>query len=169
MKKLFLILLLIFIPLCAFTQETVVIDTPYDREISLDIPQDKDAIVDLLVEVSGLYWAERYDFKSYSKIKDSNEIKLLNQIDYLKIGLTDSNKVIVDLNEQIMLTEKLLDQKLKPTPVSLGVSVGTGIVLSDPITFTVTGTPYMLFFDVFTLGLTVGYPLQVGINLGILF
>ena len=165
-KSLFFAFLLFIFSLPLIAQETVVIDTPYNKEISIDIPKDKKEMKELLIEVSELYWGERYDLEQ--KLKD--EEKLLAKIEELKQRLKESNQTIENLKVELKKTQDLLEEKVKPTPLKWGININGGAMFYDSDTLlTFRGHPYILLFEAVSLGVELGYPLQFSLSFGIQF
>jgi hypothetical protein len=165
-KVLSIFLLLLFLSFPLIAQETVVLNTPYDKEISIDIPKDKKEMKDLIIEVAELYWGERYDLEK--KLED--EKKLLKKIEELKERLKESNQTIENLKVELKKTQDLLEEKVKPTPFKWGININGGAMFYDSNTLlTFRGQPYILLFEAVSIGVDLGYPLQISLSFGIQF
>lgn len=159
MKKLLLITLLFVIPLSLFASEEVVLNTPFDDEISIEIPESKDEMEQLIIDVAELYWGERYDLER----SQEHVARLEKDIDKL-------NKQIDNLKEKLAETEKLLDEKVKPDVFRWGINVSGGIMLpTNGQTFTMSALPYIQLFETVNIGIEIGYPLEISGVIGVHF
>lgn len=164
MKKLF-ILLLFILPFSLIAQETITLDTPFDREITVTIPENHEDCTDLIVDISELYWGERYDLEK--KLED--EEKLLARIDDLKKQLKESNNTIESLKKSLKDTQDLLEEKTKPDVFRWGINISGGAIFNDPLAYTLKGSPYIQLFERVNIGIEIGVPLQASIIFGIHF
>lgn len=159
MKKLLLIILLFILPFTFLTAEEVVLDTPFEDEITIEIPDTQEEMRQLIIDVSELYWGERYDLeKSQEHVTrlEDNIDKLNQQIDQLKKRLEE--------------TEKLLDEKVKPDIFRWGINVSGGIMLpTNGQTLTFSALPYIQLFETVNIGIEVGYPLEISGVIGVYF
>lgn len=163
MRKLFFILLL-FVSFLVYSDDEIILDTPYDKEISITIPESDSGKVDLIKRISELYWSERYD---HEKTLEREE-KLISVIQ------DTEEKIVNPLMKQLQKNEKMIEEiakeKIKTEPFSLGVFIEVSAILNGTdIVPGITTMPYIQLFETVNIGLTISYPFALGIGLGIEF
>ena len=159
MKKLFLITLLFLLPFAFLTANEVVLDTPFEDEITIDIPESKEEMRQLIIDVSELYWGERYDLE-----------RSQDHVEELKKDIEKLNKQIDNLKVELRNTEELLDEKVKPDIFRWGINVSGGIILpTSGQTLTISAMPYLQLFEMINIGIEVGYPLEISGVIGVHF
>jgi hypothetical protein len=163
MKKLF-ILFLLLITSFLIAQEEIILDTPYEKEISITIPKSEQDKIDLIKRISELYWAERYD---HEKTLEREE-KLINNIEKLKKDVV--NPLMDQLKKNETAIKEIADIKVKKETFKLGVFIETSAIYNNgkfvPGLYTM---PYIQLFETLNIGLIIGYPFQLGVGIGVLF
>ena len=166
MKKFaFFIILLIF---SAFfiTADEIVLDTPYNYEISLPIPDNYNDLVDLTIQIAELYWGERYDLEQ----TESDLEKALDQNDKLIVQLESTKLQLKSANDMISVLAKKVKELNKNDLFRWGINVfGGGVVKNDIISMSFKTNPYIQLFEFLNIGAYFEYPIGIGIQVGIQF
>lgn len=163
MKKLFIILLLLITPFLV-AQETIILNTPYDKEVSITIPETEQGKIDLIKNISEMYWEERYDHEQTLK----REKELLDINEQMKKNIVSPLMSQLEKNEKAI--EEIAKLKLKSDPLQFGVFFQTALLFNNGILNPgFYGMPYLQLFETVNIGLMIGYPFQLGIGLGIQF
>lgn len=166
MKKLLLFLTILCFSSIPLMAEEVQIQHPNpDKEpITLNVPDTYKELKDAYIEMAKLYIGERYDL---SQCLDDQQV-LLNSIDTLKSEVIEELKTQLDKNEKAI--KEIVKTKVKPTAFKAGVFIGAGGRLEDSeLKPTIMGMPYIQLFELFNIGITIEYPFELGISLGVQF
>lgn len=134
--------------------ETVVLDTPFEREITINIPDDPQARRDLIVTISELYWGERYDLEN-----------ALGSIDDLQVEIESLAGVVTELQTQNDELIVLLEEKVNPDPVRAVVDGGLNIHTNE---FGGELGLGVVFFDTVTVRASIGFPFTIGVSIGLI-
>lgn len=164
-RLLFLIILVLFISFPIFS-ETVILNTPYNKEISIDIPNNPDDRKDLIIQISELYWGERYDNEACDKdLTDS-----VQQVDDLVVELESTVAQLRESNNMIIILEEKLKEKVKNDPFRWGVNIlGGGVVKDNLISLSFKANPYIQLFEFINIGAYFEYPIGIGLSIGVQF
>jgi hypothetical protein len=164
MKKIICILLLFVSYILYGQDDEIVLDTPYEKEISITIPESDEGKINLIKRISELYWAERYD---HEKTLEREE-KLIYAISDIK------EKIVNPLMEQLLKNEKIIEEiakdKIKTETFSLGVFIEVSAILNGTnIVPGITTMPYIELFETINIGISISYPFALGVGLGMKF
>jgi hypothetical protein len=163
MKKLFILLLLLITPFL-IAQETIVLNTPYDKEVSITIPETEQGKIDLIKDISEMYWEERYDHEQTLK----REKELLDINEQMKKNIV--NPLMSQLEKNKRAIDEIVKEKVKIKSLQLGIFFQTAMIFNEgKLSPAFYGMPYLQIFETVNVGLLIGYPFQMGIGLGMKF
>jgi hypothetical protein len=166
MKKLLLFLTILCFSLTPLVAEEVEIEhpSPNKESITLTVPETYEDLREAYIEMAKLYIGERYDLETCLDDQD----KLLKNYDKIK------KEVVTPLMDQLKKNEEAIEdiakQKIKPEVIQFGVFFQTGMQFNDgELSPSFYGMPYVQLFELVNVGVFVGYPLQLGLGIGVEF
>lgn len=166
MKKFIFLILILFVSIGFVFSEDVVLNTPYEKEISITIPENPEDMKDLIIQISELYWGERFDNEEC----DTDLEEALQQNDKLIIELEETKEQLGIANNTITDLQKELKKKCKNDPFRWGINIlGGGVMKNDIISMSIKANPYIQLFEFVNIGAYFEYPIGIGLQLGVQF
>ncbi len=87
--------------------EEVMLNTPFEEEIRLELPETIEDSHKLLIQIAELYWGERYDLEEITETLENNDLVLTNTKDELLIAQDDITILRKELETAIILNDSI--------------------------------------------------------------
>jgi hypothetical protein len=153
MKHTLIALFMGAILLSSVAAEEVVIDTPYEDEVTLTIPEDYETLREYYIELAELYQETKYDLDQEI---DNVDALLVNQEELLAL-VREDKKLLNEIKND-------LKQPTLPEFLNHGPLVGVGTSIDHP--YTIHAGYSIEILNSFTLQLQGQFPFGVSVMVG---